>query len=187
MNYDLVGLIVGLVTLAIVICASVIVPLARFLRMAKPIRVYFVEDGKREDDTTYEISLPAHGEYSVQIRIIPLLNFRCDLIKFGFIGDEDSRPLPLSVENTFVKDGKRRTESPGTNEDHYIDKKDCYNIHRTREYTSGNNFTVGYRVRTRAPGRYEVRFHLMTDAGHGNALKPLFVNVTALTAEQLYS
>ena len=181
----LVGALLSAATLCVVVYINFVKPKLRIWHLSQPIRAFFVIDVNDKQEETYKLELPAYSEQAVQLRLEPLANFRCDVLKFGFYGDEATRPNPVSVLNTFIKKGPRREESPDTNFSHYIDDKDCYVIQAPREYTLNNNVAIGYVVKTQSPGRFKVKLLLATESGEGRGLMDLFVTVVAANPPQL--
>lgn len=134
-----------------------------------------------------EARVPANSQISIQLRMRPRLHYRQMELLFGFRGDALQRPMPLHVLNSYIKHGKRRTQSPDTNADHYIDHEDFYHIKETSERTYPNVYTLGFLVQTREPGRYPVLLEVMTDCGEAKAKKELVLIVDAELPPYVYS
>jgi hypothetical protein len=134
------------------------------------------EAGKPE---SLEVRAPANTQISLQLRIRPRLHYRQLELLFGFRGDASCRPFPLQVQNTYIKHGKKREQSPDTNSDHYIDHEDFYHIKEQSERTFPNVYTIGFLVQTREPGRYPVLLEAITDCGEAKAKKQMTLIVEA--------
>jgi hypothetical protein len=139
--------------------------------MRRPFHVHFTT--AEGTSNFHELHWPPNSEALVQTRMAPRLHYRQHEIVFGFIGDKSTRPLPLSVVNTFIARGKRRTQSPEDDEAHAVDHNDNYHVKETRECTRPNVYTLGFRVQTRQPGRYPVRLEVITECGEGKPVEEL--------------
>ena len=113
----------------------------------------------------------------MQLRMTPRFHFKQYEVVFGFLGNQSARPLPIKVVNTFIAQGLRREQSPDDTETHSISHKGNYHIMETRERTKPNVYAYGFLVRTREPGRYPIRFELITDCGEGKPVEPLVLVV----------
>ena len=140
-------------------------------RMKRPFDLYFGGDTRAE--WAHEARVPPREDVLVDLRLEPRLNYKELEVLFGFEGDPNTRPLPIRVHNQFVKVGKMKFQKPGVEPGHYIDTKDAYHIQRPRDRTVGETWAIGFVVRTRAPGRYPVRFLLTSDGGEGRPRTPL--------------
>jgi hypothetical protein len=143
----------------------------RTLRMRRPFTVHFTDP--EGHNAFWEMYWPADSEVLVQLRIAPKLHYTQHELIFGFVGDQRTRPFPVSVINTFIKIGKHRTQSPKYDDGHSISHRDNYHIKETRQYTYPNVYTIGFLVRTRKPGRYPIRLEVITDCGEGKPVKEL--------------
>lgn len=149
----------------------------RAYRMQWPFRAYLTVAPHRPDGLLYELAVPPNQDVEIQLRIYPRFHYTQFLLIFGFQGDQTKRPQPLKVLNTFIKEGKRREQSPVTDENHYIDHSDNYHIRDRSERIHPNCYALGFMVRTRAPGRYPVCLETITDCGEGKPLTPLVLVV----------
>ena len=171
------GPTLGLVTIGFVVWFNYGQRKLREWRMRKPFDMYFVtEPDRSKDDFRHEMHVPAYSDVEVQLRMAPLMHFRQELFLFGFRG-YTQHPRPLKVVNTYIKQGKRREQSPDDTEGHYIDKKDRYHIRESVERTKSNHYAYGFLVRTFAPGRYPVVIETITDCGEGKPKKELVLVV----------
>jgi len=146
----------------------------RNLRMLKPCRVDLVGPGNTK---VRELHAPPNAEFSVQLRVWPVLKYQQHTIAFGFIGHPDKKPVPLKAVNEFIKIGKRREQSPETNENHMLDIHDHYQIREDRHLSPPNNYTYGFLVRTREPGTYPILLEMITDSGEGRPRNSLWLTV----------
>jgi hypothetical protein len=96
---------------------------------------------------------------------------------FGFKGDLSKKPELLKVFNTFIAKGKRREQSPETDENHYIDYNGSYHIRELAEIVQPTTYAYGFMIRTRTPGRYPVVLILRTDCGEAVPSTDLFLVV----------
>ena len=113
----------------------------------------------------------------MQIRMKPRLNYTRHELVFGFYGKDHEKPMPVRSLNSFIKIGKHREQDPAQTDGHAIDFKDHYHIKETAEQTVGNNYTAGFVVKTRKPGRYRVLLEIITDCGEGKPIEELFLVV----------
>ena len=132
---------------------------------------------KKEKGWCHELYVPPYREVSIQIRVQPRFNYTQHRLIFGFSGDPSEKPEPLSVQNTFIVKGKRREQSPDTDENHSIDYNGSYHIQETREIVKPTTYAYGFIVRTRKPGRYPVVLILLTDCGEAVPNTDLFMVV----------
>src|ERR1700730_12309386 len=149
----------------------------RSFRMKRPFRLELVKRGETDVEMVNALHAPPDAELSIQLRIWPLLQYEHHEIIFGFQGDPARRPLPKKVLNEFIKIGKRREQTPDTNENHSIDEHDNYHIREDRRLSYPNNYTYGFVVQTREPGVYPILFEVITDCGEGIPKKGAFLTV----------
>jgi hypothetical protein len=147
-------------------------------RMRKPFRLELVRPpGTSQDDMVRELLAPPDSEFSIQLRVWPLLEFDIHEIVFGFVGDQDRRPVPQRAFNEFIKIGTRRKQVPGVDDGHLIDYSDNYHIREDRAFSKPNNYTYGFLVQTREPGLYPIRFEIITDCGEALPVRGVFLSV----------
>lgn len=116
------------------------------------------------------IKVPAHTDkVQVDFRIRPLLTFRQQELAVSVGGDIDKKPLPLAVNNTFIKEGLLKRQSPQDNEKHYIDYNGTYRIVSDRVHVIGTPYAIGFEFQTREPGEYPVTFKVKTENGGGRS------------------
>lgn len=148
-------------------------PVLRRHRLRKPVTAWFSTGPDRN-----EIHVPANNnDVVIQIHYEPKLDYVETAFQFGFEGDADKRPLPMAMRNEWIKQGLRREESPDTNPDHIINAKDRYEVRRTRPRTTDNEYTLGFSVKTRAPGRYKVILYIFAEEREGLPDRDLYVVV----------
>jgi hypothetical protein len=133
-------------------------------------------DGQQE---ALSIKVPAHTkEVLVQIRIRPRLTYRQIEILFGFDGDPNRRPLPVSVLNAFIQHGFNREQNPDKNQNHYIDHHNHYHIVQTVDRSPPNTQALGFVVQTREPGRYPIVLEVITEVGEARPYTKIQLIVT---------
>jgi len=157
----------------------------RARRLRKPADVFLtIAPDSGHDSWTTELHVPPHAEIVLHLRIKPRLHYRQLEFIFGFLGKATEKPSPLSVENTFVTRGQMRVESPETNRNHYVDYRDSYHIKEDKEQTKPNVYAMGFRVKTKMPGRYPIRLLFLTDSGEGTPTKELTIIVESRHEKQ---
>jgi hypothetical protein len=160
----------------------------RSRRMKRPFRLDLVRPpGKTPADMVNELHAPPNSEFSIQLRVWPLLPFEIHEIVFGFYGEQDQRPVPKHASNEFVKIGKRREQHPEIDEGHSLDRSDNYHIREDRHFSNPNNYTYGFIVQTREPGVYPIRFEMITDCGYAFPVKGAFLTVDPSNNYGVYS
>jgi hypothetical protein len=132
---------------------------------------------KKEIGWCQELYVPPSRELSIQIRIDPRFSYRQHGLIFGFRGTASEKPEPLSVLNTFIAKGRRREQSPDTDENHSIDYNGSYHIREVKEIVKPTTYAYGFKVRTRTPGRYPVVLIVLTDSGEAVPRTDLFLVV----------
>jgi hypothetical protein len=137
----------------------------------------FLAYGPAVPNEQLDLRLPAGSQVMVQIRIRPRLQYRQIEILFGCKGSKDARPIPLRVENRFIKAGATRVQSPGTNPNHYIDHDDHYHIVQTMDRSPPNTQALEFVVQTKGPGRFPIALGVITDIGEANPKWELFLTV----------
>ena len=128
-------------------------------------------------DGPAELTVPANSRVEIDFRIRPKLKYECRKMVFGFVGDKNKIPIPISVSNKFVARGKQREVSPDDDENHFVDVDHQYHQGVYRFHTPPDIYAQGYRVETREPGRYKIDFMFLTDEGEGTPSKDLFLVV----------
>jgi hypothetical protein len=165
--------LLGACTLTAILWVNFARPMRRHWLMKNPAKAEFlIELADGTETRAKRMSVPPYSEVLIQLRLSPRLHYKETVLIFGFDGDPESKPLPIATHNTFIKVGNRR-ETPETNREHMIDRKDRYHIRRATERTKGNVFALGFEVKTRAPGTYDVCLEFMTDDGEGKPTVPL--------------
>jgi hypothetical protein len=153
-------------------------PYLREQRMKRPFRALMVGPPRPIGDRMVnELTAPPDSEFSIQMSIVPRIDYEQHDVVFGFFGDQEHRPIPIRGFNEFIKTGKRRDQSPENNENHFIDENDNYHIRETRTLTKGNAYRAGYLVQTREPGCYPIRLEVITECGDGCSMNGLFLIV----------
>jgi hypothetical protein len=170
--------VLSVVTIGLIIWFNLGQHKVRYRRMKKPFRLDMVRPpGTTPADMVNDLHAPPDSEFSIQLRVWPLLEFERHEIIFGFLGDPETKPIPRRALNEFIKVGRRREESPETNENNVIDHNDNYHIRESRHLSNPNNYTHGFVVQTREPGTYPIRFEMITDCGEGLPVKGIFLTV----------
>jgi hypothetical protein len=152
-------------------------PWRRSRRMRRPFDTHFKQGARGEGPATTELTVPANSIVQLDFRMTPRIHHVQHELILMFDGDPDQKPLPTSVVNTFIKEGSARSQDPKTNANHYIDYDDCYHIKARVEHTRGNTYAIGFSVQTRGPGRYPLRFMVMTEDGEGRSRNDLVLIV----------
>jgi hypothetical protein len=132
---------------------------------------------ERGSPLTTELRLPAHSEVNINLRIYPLISFHQKEIAFSIKGDQDKKPLVVGVFNDFIKWGSGRENDPDTNDRHYVDYNDTYRISGSSEQTAGTPGAIGYKMKTRDPGEYNVVIKVKTTSGGGVSARKLTIIV----------
>ena len=159
----------------LIVGIQIVRPIVRHLRLKRPFLAYFRGGGS---DKNRELTVPANSPEHIQIsRLISVTHDEHDLI-VGFDGEVGKRPDIVGTENKFIALGLARTADPMTRESHYIDDRGNYHIKEKRSLVCGHTYTTGYKIETKAPGRYPVKILTVTDTGEGRASKPLLLIVT---------
>lgn len=145
--------------------------------MRRPFTVHFKQGVRGEGPSETTLKVQPYSTVQLDFRLTPRLHHVQHEIILMFDGDANKKPLPKSVVNTFIKEGSARSQDPKTNPSHYIDYDDCYHIKGRVEHTRGNTYAIGFAVETRAPGRYPLRFVVMTEDGEGRSANDLMLEV----------
>jgi len=164
----------SLVVIGILVHVNYYRPWKRKRRLKQPAKVWF-SDGTGPNQNECRVS--ANDYPVVQLRIHPNLDYEETGIIFGFRGDEGSRPQPYAMINTFVKQGQLRDQSPADNPNHSIDNKYRYQVREVRRRSTAKEYTLRFRVKTRAPGRYKVIMHILAEDRQGRPDKNMYLIV----------
>ena len=124
-----------------------------------------------------ELEAPPDSEFSIQLRIVPLMHFEQHDVVFGFFGNRDHRPIPIRSLNEFIKTGARRERSPENDDQHFLDESDNYHIREKAYRIKPNPYRCGYLVQTREPGCYPIRLEVVTECGSGISVVGLSLTV----------
>jgi len=155
------ALLVSGAGLGVLIWKQVANPWVRERQMKEPYNAYFRRDDSGSGPS--ELNVPAHSTVQIQVnRHVTVTHTEHELI-FGFEGG--AKPLPQSWRNIFVSVGRTSAVDPKESETHSIDDKGNYHIKEDHTRVQGNDYTAGFMVQTRAPGRYPIRLVTISDAG----------------------
>lgn len=144
-------------------------------RMRYPFKAFLT--AAHDGNQVHVLRIPPHQDVLIQLLIYPRLHYTQTELLFGFRGDQNAKPTPVKVVNTFIKVGKQREQSPDDNEDHYIDINDNYHIRRVSERTKPNCYAIGFLVKTKTSGKYPIRLEAITDSGESLPARELTVIV----------
>lgn len=124
-----------------------------------------------------ELHLPQNCEVQINLTIFPKLHYTQHEIIVGFVRPDPNNPIMKSYQNKFIQRGKGRTIDPDDDLRHYVDYNGAYHIRDRAERTTGNNYTLGFIVETKAAGRFPLHIDAMTDTGEGNCMSQLVLVV----------
>jgi hypothetical protein len=151
----------------------------RAWRMKRRIDVYLTaaSSGALGSGASYEFHVQPNAEVSIQLRLKPRFHYRQHGIIFGFRGKPDEKPEPLKYLNTFVARGLKREQSPDTHDNQFVDYNGSYHLQEARELVTATDYSLGFVVRTKKPGRYPIVFIARTDCGEARPIHDLFLTV----------
>jgi hypothetical protein len=156
-------------------------PSIRRRKLKRPCDVTFVIPADRDsqlceyavlDDDwhlTKTITVPAHKDIHLELRLVPRLNFIESEFAFGCDGDAklDTKPFAVESFSSFVDRGKAKKGSPETNDNHYTDRHLYYHIKRNEQRSVGQHYIAGFLVRTREPGIYRAEVEVTNERRQG--------------------
>jgi len=186
--WPLVGALLSATVLGVAIWVNFIRPAMRRRELASPCDCYFhirtIDDGKplgyvQQDDKGHnvkELVLPSHTEVEIEVNSYALVNYVANDVIFGCDGDKAAKPLPLHRVVPFVQVGKSEYR-PGVDDGDYINRKGWYHFKPlTTNRPKGVCSTMGFRLKTQQPGRYQATMVFMGDGVEGYA-KDLYILV----------
>ena len=173
------GWLVSLGILFSILWVNFIAPCIRSFRMKRPYSAYF-KTGDSDDKPT-SIQIKAGSPVEIQIRTVAQLRHIQTGVIFGFKGNLNQKPVPKSVINRFVAEGRGQAESPQTTDGQFIDYKGNYHIQYSppRLRTRGTTYAIGFLVEPQAPGTYEAFMTIFTDESEGELSNRLYVEVVS--------
>jgi len=89
-------------------------------------------------------------------------NFRASEVIFGCKGDANAKPTVSGKARQFVKSGNLPDPI------YYVDHADCCHAVINRDFNKGTHHVMGFAVRTRNPGLYQVVLSFVTREIEGN-------------------
>jgi hypothetical protein len=102
-----------------------------------------------------ELVLPSNSEKDVMIRMVPRLDLVLNELRFGCIGEIESKPEPLYHFDPYVKEGLRRETHPKTDKNHYKDWKNYYHMEfQGKVCHKDDPIITGLKMRTKAKGTF---------------------------------
>jgi hypothetical protein len=154
-------------------------PYRRHLRLKHPCEVHFqiravsnrVQPYARQDSLGHrvrELVLPANSEVEIEIGCVPKLAFSEKEQIFGCEGDLDKKPYAKEWIVHFVERGMNRG-IPGVHDGHTLNVHKGYHRRTDTTRNVGTHFVTGFRLVTRAPGRYKTQLFFITDEREGVA------------------
>ena len=164
---------VAIAILVVALWSNFVRPRIRKLKLKKPCTAHFSTTAG-ERPTVIEV--PKNETVDIQLRILPKIEYSEDRMRFGFIGDPNSRPRPISVLNKYVDVGRNRERSPATTDD-FIDVKGNYHVLDPVLRTPGTEHTTGFVIETKAPGEYQAQLYFWGEGVEGKLANKLIVIV----------
>jgi len=122
-------------------------------------------DFARQNEHEHRITtavLPTHSICIVDLVIEPIRDLQTTEFMLEFMGDLNTKPYAFEVLNRFIEAGPRRVVVPGEegNRD-YIDKHKLYHYVQKMFWTREMVRAYGFKIKTKDPGTYEVRIHIV--------------------------
>lgn len=106
--------------------------------------------------------LPAHSVCIIDLIIEPVRDLQTTEFMLEFVGDLDAKPYAFEVLNRFIEIGPRRIVVPGEGDNRdYIDKHKLYHYVTEMSWPREITKAYGFKVKTRAPGTYDIRIHIV--------------------------
>ena len=184
----MVGAILSAIVLGVAIWVNFIRPAIRRRELRSPCDCYFhirsLEDGKplgyvQQDDKCHnvkELVLPSHSEVEIEVNSYALIDYVANDVVFGCDGDnKDEKPLPLYRVVPFVQVGKSEYR-PGIDDGDYINRKGWYHYKPiSPNRPQGVCSTMGFRLKTQKPGRYQATMAFLGNGVEGYARDLYFI------------
>ena len=155
-------------------------PERRKKRSIRPGKAYFVVPHKRyhvchyakqDDDehNTKVIVVRSFSEITIDICIIPQIDFDTDQIYIGCEGGRSDKPSAIEVDNRFIVAGHRKKTHPGIDPfNDYIDKYGYYHYVEPQQWPVGEVRALGFKFKTSHPGRYKTKIFFVGNAVAGS-------------------
>lgn len=147
----------------------------RYFRLKRPCEIFFVitsyDRGKvdyvvQDEDEHFvrELIVPANRDVYVQIQLKTKTAFTQRYLAVEFVKKPSGGKVPVvdHYKLQFIKVGKDE-KFPKTDEGHWVDHHDIYHITEERQRLAGQDIPYGFIVKTRDPGRYQMKVHVGVD------------------------
>ena len=178
-NWAIVGALASIAVLTLYVCAEFIRPHIRRYRLKNPCKARFPIRPLSEENISYliqdeethsveELVLPSNSEVEIELGFFAKLSFYNTDIIFQCEGDPDQRPIAIERFQRLVKIGKKRWK-PGKDESESIDIHGSYHCRLDRARNTGTHFVIGFKIKTRGPGRYKTKLYFLTTEVEGNS------------------
>jgi hypothetical protein len=113
------------------------------------------------------LTLPAHQESSVEIGLLPRINFHLVEFVFGCKGDRTKRPYAIERIFQFIAQGNSHRREEAKQRD-FKDTNGYFHAWFDRPRNKGTHFVIGLTLRAQEPGLYPVEISFITDDVEGN-------------------
>jgi hypothetical protein len=170
---------VASIVVLLIVIFQVAYPVLAARQRRRPFMVHFAGPGPVDviDGDRNQMTIQLGVDAQVEMRIRPTTRVEVIEMIFGFEGALDETPTVVEASNSFIARGMRRSLTPETTVDHYVDNKGRYHIRETRELAPPHVLAIGFMVRPKAVGLFQVTLKLMTHEGISMGQNPLYVRV----------
>jgi hypothetical protein len=177
--WQMFGVWVGIAAFLVLLWVQFGRPWRRYLRLKHPCEVHFQIRALENRSQPYakqdqlghrvkELVLPTYSEVEIELGCVAKLPFTEKHQVFTCEGDRDKKPYATEWIVHFVETGRKRG-MPGKDDGHSIDVHKGYHRKTDQARNLGTHFVTGFKLYTRAPGRYKTKLFFLTDEREGVA------------------